>query len=306
MVVREQTLVTLTVEEIRGKLPVPLLGLDVDNDSAFINETVVTYCREREIQLTRSRAYKKNDQAWIEQKNGSVVRRLVGYGRLEGAAAAGVLDALHNAARLYVNFFQPSFKLKSKTRDGAKVTKQYHAPATPYERLLSSDRVTAERKAQLQRTFEALDPVDLLSRIREAQRDLRQHEVGANPDETAGKPHDLTRFVEGLSTAWKSGEVRATHRRAQAGPRPWRTRVDPFREVSPLIEQWLNDQPEVAAKDLFRRLQTQVPGTFAPGQLRTLQRRVRDWRTAIARSLVMGAAEETPGGSPGECLRTDG
>jgi hypothetical protein len=212
--------------------------------------------------------------------------------RLEGAAAAGALDALHDAARLYVNFFQPSFKLKSKTRDGAKVTKQYHTPATPYERLLSSDRVTAECKAQLQRKFEALDPVDLLSRIRGAQRDLRQHEVGANAEQTACKPQDLTRFVESLSTAWKSGEVRATHRRAQAGPRPWRTRVDPFREVWPLIEQWLNDQPEVAAKDLFRRLQAQAPGAFAPGQLRTLQPRVRDWRTAIARSLIMGADEE--------------
>jgi hypothetical protein len=306
MVVREQTLVTLTVEEIRRKLPIPMLGLDVDNDSAFINETVVTYCSEREIELTRSRAYKKNDQAWIEQKNGSVVRRLVGYGRLEGATAAEALDALHDAARLYVNFFQPSFKLKAKTRDGAKVTKQYHTPATPYERLLSSDRVTAENKAQLQRTFEGLDPVDLLSRIREAQRGLQQLEVGASPDQGLCKAHDLTRFVESLSTAWKSGEVRATHRRAPAGPRHWRTRVDPFADVWPLIEQSLNDQPEVAAKDLFRRLQAQVPDAFTPGQLRTLQRRVREWRTAIARSLVMGADKETPGGTPGECLRTDG
>ena len=116
MVVREQTLMTVTVEEIRAKLPFPMLGLDVDNDSAFINETVVDYCKERKIELTRSRAYKKNDQAWIEQKNGSVVRRMVGYGRLEGAAAAEALGALHEVARLYVNFFQPSFKLKSKIR----------------------------------------------------------------------------------------------------------------------------------------------------------------------------------------------
>jgi len=78
MVVREQTLITVTVEEVRGKLPFPMLGLDVDNDSAFINETVVDYCKDLKIELTRSRAYKKNDQAWIEQKNGSVVRRMVG------------------------------------------------------------------------------------------------------------------------------------------------------------------------------------------------------------------------------------
>src|SRR5919197_1100081 len=85
MVVREQTLVTLTVEEIRQRLPFPMLGLDVDNDSAFINDTVVAYCQEGGLELTRSRAYKKNDQAWIEQKNGAGVRRLGGYGRLEGA-----------------------------------------------------------------------------------------------------------------------------------------------------------------------------------------------------------------------------
>ena len=107
MVVREQTLVTVTVEDIRTQLPFPLLGLDVDNDSAFINQTLVDYCNDRKIELTRSRAYKKNDQPWIEQKNGAVVRRMVGYGRLEGKAAVAVLAELHESARLYVNFFLP-------------------------------------------------------------------------------------------------------------------------------------------------------------------------------------------------------
>ena len=109
------------------------------------------YCRERKLELTRSRAYKKNDQAWIEQKNGAVIRKLVGYGRLEGAAATVVLADLHKVARLYVNFFQPSFKLKSETRDGARVIKKYHAPATPYEQLLADDRVGNMVKEQLRR-----------------------------------------------------------------------------------------------------------------------------------------------------------
>ncbi|MGH9591585.1 MAG: transposase, partial [Bryobacteraceae bacterium] len=167
MVVREQTLITETVEGIRAKLPFPMLGLDVDNDSAFINETVLNYCKDRKLELTRSRAYKKNDQAWIEQKNGAVVRRMVGYGRLEGAAATAALATLHEAGRWYVNFFQPSFKLKSKTRDGAKVMKQYHPPATPHERLLADERVADECKALLRQTFSTLDPVNLLSQIRE-------------------------------------------------------------------------------------------------------------------------------------------
>ena len=90
MIVREQTLITMRVEEIRLKLPFPMLGLDVDNDSAFINETLLNYSKDHTLVLTRSRAYKKNDQAWIEQKNGAVVRKLVGYGRLEEIGRAHV------------------------------------------------------------------------------------------------------------------------------------------------------------------------------------------------------------------------
>lgn len=289
LVVREQTLITVTVEEVRGNLPFPLLGLDVDNDSAFINETVVSYCKEQNIELTRSRAYKKNDQAWIEQKNGSVVRRLVGYGRLEGAAAAEALGTLHAAGRLYVNFFQPSFKLKSKVRNGAKVTKTYDLPATPYERILADDRVAEERKSHLRQVFATLDPVELLNRIRKAQRHLRQHEVGAGTDNPAEKHPDLSQFVASLSTAWRNGEVRPTHRKPITGPRYWRTRVDPFQDVWPLIERWLDEQPDTTGKALFARLQTDTSFRFAPGQLRTLQRRVRNWRMAIARRLVLGA-----------------
>lgn len=292
MVVREQTLITVNVEGIRVKLPFPMLGLDVDNDSAFINETVVDYCKERKIELTRSRPYKKNDQAWVEQKNGSVVRRLVGYGRLEGAVATEGLGALHEVARLYVNFFQPSFKLKSKVRDGAKVTKKYHVPATPYDRLLASDRVTDECKNKLRQVFATLDPVELLNRIREAQRNLIRHEVGDRSDKPSAPKPDLTQFVASFSTAWRDGEVRPTHRKQSTGPRYWRTRVDPFEEVWPRVEQWLNEQPDATAKAIFQRLQAQTPTPFGPGQLRTLQRRVKEWRTAIARQLVLGASDK--------------
>ena len=183
LIVREQTLITVTLAEIQSRLPFPMLGLDVDNDSAFINETLLGYCQEREFELTRSRAYKKNDQAWIEQKNGAVIRKLVGYGRLEGAAATLILADLHKVARLYVNFFQPSFKLKSKTREGAKVTKKYHAPATPYEQLLADDRVGTFVKEQLRREFAALDPVQLLNQIRQAQEEIARLMSGASAEQ---------------------------------------------------------------------------------------------------------------------------
>ena len=132
----------------------------------------------------------------------------------------------------------------------------------------------------------------LLNLIREAQRNLARHEVGSEHGKAAETSQDLNRFVESLSTAWRDGEVRATHRKQATGPRDWRTRVDPFRDVWPLVEEWLNEQPDATAKALFERLQTRTSTPFAPGQLRTLQRRVRDWRTAIARQLVLGVNEE--------------
>jgi hypothetical protein len=292
MVVREQTLITVTVEEVRLKLPFPMLGLDVDNDSAFINETVVDYCKDRKLELTRSRAYKKNDQAWIEQKNGSVVRRMVGYGRLEGVAATTTLGELHDVVRLYVNFFQPSFKLKSKIREGAKVKKTYYPPATPYERLLANDRVTNECKEQLRQTFSKLDPVHLLNQIRECQRNLVQQEVGSGNEKGTETNQELNRFVENLATAWHDGEIRPTHRNQSTGPRTWRTRIDPFENVWPVVEQWLDERPDANAKELFHRLQTELSMSFGPGQLRTLQRRVKEWRTAIARRVVLGSDVE--------------
>ena len=121
LLVREQTLLIDVLSEIRLRLPFPLLGLDVDNDSVFMNETVRGYCAAENIELTRCRPYRMNDQAHVEQKNGEVVRRMVGYRRYEGIAAAKQLARLYAPVRLFVNTFQPSFKLAKKMRDGARL-----------------------------------------------------------------------------------------------------------------------------------------------------------------------------------------
>ena len=293
LVVREQTLITVKAGEVRTRLPFPMLGLDVDNDSAFINETLVGFCKDGKIELTRSRAYKKNDQAWIEQKNGSVVRRLVGYGRLEGEGSAAVLDELHRHARLYVNFFLPCFKLKSKTRVGAKVSKKYEPPVTPYERLLANPQMTDGQKDALRETFNSLDPVRLLRDIRTIQHRLTTLEVSNSNAQVDAPERNLDRFVESLSTAWKAGEVRPTHRKPITGPRPWRTRLDPLANTWTLVEQWLTDQPDANAKLLLQRLQQADPA-IPDNLLRTLQRRVREWRTAVARRLVIGVGSAEP------------
>jgi hypothetical protein len=158
LVVRAGSLVIESLETLQGNLPFALRGLDVDNGGEFLNEALVHYCAIRGIELTRSRPYHSNDQAWIEQKNGSVVRRLVGYGRLEGTAAIEVLSRLYAASRLFVNFFQPSFKLKEKTRLGARIIKRYHAPETPCARLLTSSVISDQVKSRLSNIAESLDP----------------------------------------------------------------------------------------------------------------------------------------------------
>jgi hypothetical protein len=123
LVTRESGLVVQAMERAQSLFPWLVLGADFDNDSAFMNDVVVPWCRTQKIEVTRSRAYKKNDQAFVEQKNGAVVRRLVGYGRFEGVDTARMLVRLYAASRLHTNFFQPSFKLKDKRREGAKVIK---------------------------------------------------------------------------------------------------------------------------------------------------------------------------------------
>ena len=136
--------------------------------------SLIAYCTDHGIEFTRSRPYRKNDQAWVEQKNGSVVRRLVGYGRLEGLAAGEALSRLYCASRLFVNFFQPSFKLAEKKRVGAHVSKRYHAPETPCARLLASPAIPEAMKERLRAVLATLDPLRLLDEIRTVQHHSRR------------------------------------------------------------------------------------------------------------------------------------
>jgi hypothetical protein len=134
------------IRSLRVRLPFRLLGLDSDNGSEFINQHLYNYCRQMKITFTRSRSYKKNDSCHVEQKNWSVVRRLIGYDRYNSRAAFAALNRVYDPLRLYVNFFQPVMKLVTKTRHGAKVHKVYDKAQTPYQRLLSAG-VLSERQS---------------------------------------------------------------------------------------------------------------------------------------------------------------
>lgn len=128
--------------------------------------------------FTRSRPHHKNDQAWIEQKNGAVIRRMVGHERFSGIVTGQALAQLLGAVRLYVNYFQPSFKLRERIREGAKIKKLYPPPAPPCDRLRAHEAVDEAIKATLRRQRDQLDPVELLHRIRQGQSALAALSTG--------------------------------------------------------------------------------------------------------------------------------
>ncbi len=160
------------VHKMARSLPFPLLGLDSDNGSEFINHHLYSYCQRNEITFTRSRPYKKNDNAYVEQKNWSVVRRLVGYGRYTSRLSLRQLERVYRLVDVYVNFFQPVMKLKHKTRNGARVHKVYDSAQTPYQRLLDYDVLTSEQRVSMQNHYVLLNPMKLKRGIDRAVVDL--------------------------------------------------------------------------------------------------------------------------------------
>jgi len=153
------------VHHIRQRLPFPLREWHSDNGSEFLNARLVVWCRREGIRFTRGRSYRKNDQAWVEQKNGFVVRRLVGYDRYSSRAAYLVLQGLYGLLRLQLNFFRPVRKLVSKRRVGSTVLKRYDAAQTPYQRLLAAEVLSAAQRQALERQFLTINPVALAQQI---------------------------------------------------------------------------------------------------------------------------------------------
>jgi hypothetical protein len=158
---RSQQAVSTAIHHMRHRLPFPLLGIDSDNGSEFINDTLYRYCLDEKITFTRSRPYQKNDQAHVEQKNWSVVRHTLGYDRWETGQELAILESIHADLRLYINFFQPSFKLIAKERIGNKTIKRYDTAKTPYQRLLERQDISLETKARLMNLYIQLNPAEL-------------------------------------------------------------------------------------------------------------------------------------------------
>ena len=153
------------VHRIRQRLPFPLREWHADNGSEFINHVLIPWCRREGIRVTRGRDHRKNDQAWVEQKNWLAVRRLVGYDRYSSRAAYVLLGRLYGLLRLQLNFFRPVRKLVSKRRVGAKVIKRYDAAQTPSQRLLAAGVLSEAQRQALEREFLAINPATLARQI---------------------------------------------------------------------------------------------------------------------------------------------
>jgi len=184
------------LEEIRARLPFPLLGIDSDNGSEFINFHLVGYCEAEEITFTRGRPYRKNDGCYVEQKNYTSVRRNVGYMRYDTDDELAILNELYDVLRLYGNFFLPQAKLMEKVREGSKVTKRYDEPKTPYRRLLESPDVDDITRKKLKRQYTRLNPAELKRRILKLQDRLYKTAVFKGGAEESDAAPDLV--VEGV------------------------------------------------------------------------------------------------------------
>lgn len=257
------------LQVVQSLLPFPLLGIDSDNGSEFINYELLHFCESKHITFTRSRAYRKNDQAHVEEKNGSIVRKIIGYDRYEGTEAWQALGELYAVLRLYINFFQPSMKLISKHRTGAKIRKKYDQAQTPYQRLLVSSHIQQGVREKIRKQYEELDPIKLLKGIESLQNRFWQYSWKEKTENSEGA------IILSPSKETKIRQYRRTPKPKKL--RTWRTHKDPFENIWPALRIRLEISPHCTAKELMMELVKNDPDQFHMKQLRTLQRRVAEW-----------------------------
>jgi hypothetical protein len=291
---RSQETVLAALQQARLLFPFPILGIDTESGGEFINEAVIAYCEQAHITFTRGRPSVKNDQCFVEQKNGAIVRQVVGYDRLVGEHAYRQLTELYRALRLYVNCFQPSMKLLAKEREGKKVRYVYDSAKTPLQRLLLSDMLPAHKQQELTEVAQALDPVRLLHQLEQLQQAVFRCASGCSPviaplpsvttrvfsvDEcgmgTLPEVRNVPDPTAGLETLYREQE----RRKRVLGWR--RTHKDPFEGEWEQIFAWLIANPERSSGDIFRELQRRSPGRYQPLQIRTLQRGMRKIRAYL-------------------------
>lgn len=191
---KAQKWVFAAIKDARRTLPFPLLGIDSDNGSEFINDQLLRYCKDERITFTRSRPHNKNDGCHVEQKNWSIVRRAIGYHRYDTDDELKTISELYRRLRLYTNFFQPSQKLVEKIRIGAKIKKRHDSAKTPYQRIMTCEHVSDNDKAALERQYMKLNPVALKKEIISLQKKL--YKLVSLKDQLRRKEATVTEALE--------------------------------------------------------------------------------------------------------------
>jgi len=269
---RSQEAVLAALQRARTLFPFPILGIDTDNGGEFINEVLIAYCEQEQITFSRGRPYLKNDQCFVEQKNGAIVRQVVGYDRLVCEKAYGQLAELYRALRLYVNCFQPSMKLLSKQRDGKKVRCVYDPAKTPLQRPLHSGVLSEQKQQELTEVAGNLDPIRLFQQLEQLQQAVFRCAVNCSPFVPSTLPAPLRVFSVEHCTAGNlpaersvsepTAELHTLYREQERRKRVlgWRrTHKDPFAGEWDQIISWLVANPERSSSDIFRELQRRSP-----------------------------------------------
>lgn len=215
---RSQAGVQAALDELRQALPFRLRGIDSDNGSEFINQHLWEYCQRQEIQFTRGRPYKKDDNAHIEQKNWTHVRKLLGYVRYDSpTAVAAIHDLYRHDLRLLQNLFLPSVKLLRKTRVGARVRRHYDAPQTPLERVRACPQADPRRVAELLALRARLDPFTLAQTIDRKLAAIFALATGRRPSPLPASPASPVAVPLKRPRVGRRFEI---HRRPATGSRP--------------------------------------------------------------------------------------
>jgi hypothetical protein len=295
---KSQETVLAAIQRARTLFPFPILGIDTDNGGEFINEVLIAYCEHEHLTFTRGRPQLKNDQCFVEQKNGAIVRQVVGNDRLVGKHAYRQLSELYRALRLFINCFQPSMKLLSKQRDGKKVHYVYDPAKTPLQRLFLSGVVPAQKQQELTEVAHALDPIRLFQQLLSLQQAIFRCAEGCPPFVSSILPAPIRVFVVEACLAGKPPVERSEpdpaanfqilsreqeRRKRVLGLR--RTKTDPFAGEWEQIISWVLANPERSSGDIFRELQRLYPGRYHPLQIRTLQRGMRKIRDHLLETL---------------------
>jgi site-specific recombinase XerD len=299
--------VLAALAQARVLFPFPLLGIDTDCGSEFLNEGVIAYCEQHQLTFTRGRPGFKNDQAHVEQKNGAVVREAVGCVRLEGIQAYHQLREVYRALRLVVNCFQPSLKLQAKVSEGDQVRRIYDVAQTPLRRLLASGVLSEAQQATLNGQVQQIDPLALSVHL-----DALRYALwcGAHLPTAIAADQPLVRFTqaaclpgfqlvpEAEEIQTSSQEVSSNHEEILNWPR---TTHDPFAGFWEEILALVQAHPEWTGTQIVQGIRHQVSSHLASSPMRTLIHRLTHIRASLRTTweepwpteLIQGGTPET-------------